>query len=123
MAIKRVCVCVIWPAESRTRHVNVHCKATASPIDTEKDKYLDTWCPIATAADRVATDHFQKWQSQDGRLPKLLLADSCLTNNSEAASLWLVMPKQVVGDHQCCNEEYLNFGMQNLRPSNVKVIS
>ena len=51
---------------------------------------------------------------------------SCLTNHSKAALLRLVMPKQDVGDHQrrvvCCNAEYLNFGMQNLRPSNVKVI-
>ena len=36
------------------------------------------------------------------------------------------MLEQDVGDHQgrvvCCNIEYLNFGMQNLRLSNVKVI-
>jgi len=36
------------------------------------------------------------------------------------------MLKQDVGDHQWrviyCNAEYLNFGTQNLRPSNVKVI-
>ena len=36
------------------------------------------------------------------------------------------MPKQEVGDHQlrvvCCNVEYVNFGVQNLCPSNVKVI-
>jgi len=76
------------------------------------DKYLDTRRPIATAADRVATDHFQKLQSQDGGLPKLLLAYSCLTNHSEAPLLWLVKPKQDVGDHQwcviCCDVEHLN---------------
>ena len=59
---------------------------------------------------------FQKSQSQDGWLPELLLAYSCLTYHREAASLWLVTPKQDVGDHQwrvvCCNVEYLNFGMQ-----------
>ena len=33
---------------------------------------------------RVATDHFQKSQSQDGGLAELLLAYSCLTNHSEA---------------------------------------
>ena len=90
------------------------------------DKYLDTWRSIKTAADPVATNHFQKLQSQDGRLPRLLFAYSCLTNHSKAASLWLVTSKQVVGDCQCCviccNVEYLNFGMQNLCPSNVKVI-
>ena len=69
--------------------------------------------PIATAADRVDTDHFQKSQSQDGGLPELLLAYSCLTNHSEAASLSLVV--------FCCNVEYLNSSMQNLRPSVVKV--
>ena len=44
--------------------------------------------------------------------------------------MWLVTPKQdVVGNHQwrhwrvvCCNVEDLNFGMQHLRPSNIKVI-
>ena len=34
---------------------------------------LDTWRPIATAADRVATDHSQSRISQDGGLPELLL--------------------------------------------------
>ena len=65
------------------------------------DKYLDTRSPIATAADRVATDHSQKSQSQGG-LPELLLAYSCLTNHSKAASLWSVTPKQVVRTHQWC---------------------
>jgi len=68
----------------------------------------------------------KKSQSQDGGLPELLLAYSCLTNHSEAALLWLVTPKQVVGDHQwrvvCCNAKYLNFGIQYLSPSNIKVI-
>ena len=41
------------------------------------DKYLDTRRPIATAADRVAIEHFEKSQSQDGGLPELLLAYSC----------------------------------------------
>jgi len=49
--------------------------------------YLDTRRPIATAADIVATDHFQKSQSQDGGLSELLLACSCVTNHSEAALL------------------------------------
>ena len=90
------------------------------------DKHPDTRRPVATAADRVAANHCQKLQSQDGRLPELLLAYSCLTNHSEAASLWLVTPKQDVGDRQwcvvCCNIEYRNFGMQNMSASNVKVI-
>ena len=81
------------------------------------DKYLDSWRQITNAADCVAIDHFQKSQSQDGGLPKLLLAYSCLTNYGEAASPWLVTPKQDIGDHQwpviCCNAEYLNFRMQN----------
>ena len=69
---------------------------------------------------------FKNGSAQDGGLPVLLLAYSCLTNHSKAASLWLATPKQDVGDHQwrvvCCNVECLNFGTQNLRPSNVKVI-
>jgi len=51
------------------------------------DKYLDTPRRITITADRVDTDHFQKSKSQDGGLPELLLAYSCLTNHSEAASL------------------------------------
>jgi len=37
------------------------------------DKYLETRRPVATAADRVATDHSGKSKPQDGRLPELLL--------------------------------------------------
>jgi len=77
------------------------------------DKYLDRRRPVATAAGHVSADHFQKSKSQDGGLPELLLAYSCLTNHSEAASLWLVTTKQVIWDHQwhvvCCNVECLNF--------------
>ena len=47
------------------------------------DKYLDTRRPIATAADRVTTDHFQESQSQAGILPKLLLAYSCPTIHTQ----------------------------------------
>ena len=36
----------------------------------------------------------QKFSPQDGGLPELIVARSCLTNHSEAASLWLVKPKQ-----------------------------
>jgi len=48
---------------------------------------VDTRRPTASAADRVANDHFPMSQSQDGGLSELLLADACLTNHSEAASL------------------------------------
>ena len=41
------------------------------------NKYLETRRPIATAADRVATDHLHKSQSQYGGLPEFLLAYSC----------------------------------------------
>ena len=37
------------------------------------DKYLEIRRPVATAADRVATDHSGKSKPQDGRLPELLL--------------------------------------------------
>jgi len=64
---------------------------TAMAVSSEHrhriDKYLDTPRRITITADRVATDHFQKSKSQDGGLPELLLAYSCLTNHSEAASL------------------------------------
>jgi len=94
------------------------------------DKYLDTLLANQPISDGEATDHCQKDALQDGSLPELIVARSCLTSHSEAASLWLVTPKQdVVGNHHwrhwrviCCNTEYLNFGIQNLRPSNIKVI-
>ena len=46
-------------------------------------KYLDTRRLVATAADYVTTDHFQRSQSQDGGPHELLLACCCL--QSEAA--------------------------------------
>ena len=63
-------------------------------------KYLDTLLANQNSSEGEATDHWQKGSAQDGGLPELLLAQSCLTNHSEAASLWLVTPKQVVGDHR-----------------------
>ena len=94
------------------------------------DKYVDTLLSNQPISDSEATNHCQKVTSQDGRLPQLIVAQSCLTNHSKASRLWLVTPKQdVVGNHLwrhwrvvCCNVEELNFGMQNLRPSNNKVI-
>ena len=38
-------------------------------------------------SDGEATDHCQKVTSQDGGLPELIVARSCLTSHSEAASL------------------------------------
>ena len=81
-------------------------------------------------SDGEATDLCQKGAPQDGGLPELIVAQSCLTNHSEAASLWLATLKQdVVRNHQwrhwrvvCCNVEDLNFGVQNLHPSYIKVI-
>jgi len=49
---------------------------------------------MATAADSVATDHFQKSKSQDGGLPELLLAYSFVSNHSFAEDTY------VAGDHQ-----------------------
>ena len=93
-------------------------------------QYLDTLLANQPVSDGEASDRCQKVAPQDGRLSELIVARSCLTNHSEAASLWLVTLKHdVVGNHQwhywrviCCNVEYLNFRMQNLRPSNIKVI-
>jgi len=76
----------------------------------------------------VATDHFQKSQSQDDGLPELLLAYFCLNSHSEACA-WLrrststeITSDERMATNVCCNVEYLNFDVQNLRPSNVKVI-
>jgi len=92
------------------------------------DKYLDTLLANQPISDGEATDHCQKGAPQDGGLPELIVAWSCLTNHSEASRPWLVTPKQdVVGNHQwhhwhvvCCNIEDLNFGMQNLRATPIK---
>jgi len=51
------------------------------------DKYLDTLLPNQPISDGEATDHCQKITSQDGGLPELIVARSCLTNHSKAASL------------------------------------
>ena len=64
------------------------------------DKYLDTLLANQPISDGEATDHCQKGALQDGRLPELIVAQSCLTNHSEASRPWLVTPKQeVVGNH------------------------
>ena len=51
------------------------------------DKYLDTLLANQPISDGEATDQRQKVTSQDGGLPELIVARSCLTNHSEAASL------------------------------------
>ena len=49
-------------------------------------KYLDTLLINQPISDDEAADHCQKVTSQDGRLPELIVARSCLTNHSEAAA-------------------------------------
>jgi len=51
------------------------------------DKYLDTLLANQPISDSEATDHRQRRALQDGGLPELTVARSCLTNHSEAASL------------------------------------
>jgi len=51
------------------------------------DEYLDTLLANQPISDGEATDRCQKVTSQDGGLPELIVARSCLTNHSEAASL------------------------------------
>ena len=51
------------------------------------DKYLDTLLANQTISDSEATDHCQKVTSQDGGLPELIVARSCLTNHSKASRL------------------------------------
>jgi len=48
------------------------------------DKYLDTQRPIATAADHVATDHFQKSQSQDGQTARVIISLFLLTQSQQS---------------------------------------
>ena len=60
------------------------------------DKYLDTLLANQPISDGEATDHCQKRAPQDGGLHELIVARSCLTNHSEAASLWLVTPTGAV---------------------------
>ena len=51
------------------------------------NKYLDTLLANQPISDGEATDRCQKVAPQDGGLPELIVARSCLTNHSEAASL------------------------------------
>ena len=53
------------------------------------DRYLDALLANQPISDNEATDHCQKVTPQDGGLPELIVARSCLTNHSEAASLLL----------------------------------
>jgi len=67
------------------------------------DRYLDTRHPIATTADRAVTDHSGKSQSQDGRLPKLLLASSGLrvVHGSGWPMGWVKIFQFLVGWVEC----------------------
>ena len=59
-------------------------------LDTHRhriDKYLDTLPANQPISDNKATDRCQRRALQDGGLPELTVARSCLTNRSEAASL------------------------------------
>ena len=51
------------------------------------DKYLDTLLANQPISDSKATDRCQKVATQDGGLPELVVAQSCVTNHSKAASL------------------------------------
>jgi len=51
------------------------------------DKYLDSLLANQPISDGEATDRCQKVAPQDGELSELIVARSCLTNHSEAASL------------------------------------
>ena len=73
------------------------------------DKYLDTLLANQPISDGEATDRCQKVTPQDGGLPELR---RCRT--------WSEITNDVTD--VCCNVEDLNFSMQNLRPSNIKVI-
>ena len=112
--------------EAWTRHSvtsDMRCHRNILSYLLRIDKYLDTLLANQQLGRRC---HRLLPKLVIARLCKLLLAYSCITNHSKAASLWLAMLKHVVGDHQwrvvCCNIEYINYSMQNLRPTNVKVI-
>jgi len=51
-------------------------------IDIKVDKYPDTLLASQPISAGEATDHCQKVAPQDGRLPELIVARSCLTNHS-----------------------------------------
>jgi len=53
--------------------ISIQLNPTHGSTQPMENSDLDTWRPIATAADRVATDHSQSRISQDGGLPELLL--------------------------------------------------
>jgi len=64
-------------------------KTVTDPLnqDIDIDTYLDTLLANQPISDCEATDRCQKGAPQDGGLPELIVARSCLTNHSEAASL------------------------------------
>ena len=67
-----------------------HLRRKVAGVHTHRhrtDKYLDTLIANQPISDGEATNHCQKGAPQDGRLPELIVARSCLTNHSEAASL------------------------------------
>ena len=68
-------------------HISAAGPSVCPPHRHRIDKYLDTLLANQLISDGEATDHCQKGAPQDGGLPELIVARSCLTNHSEAASL------------------------------------
>jgi len=86
------------------------------------DKYLDTLLPIKQIGRCCRRPSLKviiaRWQTARVIISLFLPNQSqwssfAVIGYAEAGRQWHVV---------CCNVEYLNFGMQNLHPSNVKVI-
>ena len=69
-----------------TDRINFPANAVGSDHRHRIDKYLDTLLANQPISDGEATDRCQKAAPQDGGLPELIVARSCLTNHSEAAA-------------------------------------
>jgi len=84
-------LCMGWLASKVSRYLSILCLWLKSPTVSHHrhriDKYLDILLANRPISDGEATDRCQMGAPQDGGLPELIVARSCLTNHSEAASL------------------------------------
>ena len=66
------------------------------------DKYLDTLLANQPISDGEATDRCQRRAPQDGGLPELIVARSCLTNHSQQLRCdWLCQSRASAITNDC----------------------
>jgi len=90
-------------------------------LSTQTDKYLDTSLANQAAARKALPPTIAKTGNRRWRTARVIIS-LFLPNQSQRSGFAEAGRRRSPMSVVCCNVEYLNFGMHNLRPSNVKAI-